>query len=185
VAGATAGTLSAETDTDGGCAELQATFDGTTKSFGMSVLDSSVTDGFTFYSGTDAGSIDLSLSSYSELTAASADDLSGGNSVALAMSKLAEESFTSDSARVSGTLTEAAASIATDAATNYSSASEASDAQSEVLDMVKSGRDTATGTSTDEEMSNLIREQHAFQASARILSTLDSLLDIVTTRLGS
>jgi flagellar hook-associated protein 1 FlgK len=185
VSGATAGTLAAVTNTDGSFAGISATFGGATRTFGSDVLDSSVTKGFSFFSGTDAGSIDISLSSYSQLTAASADDVAGGNSVALAMSKLAEKSFSGASARIVGTMTESAATIATDAATNYSSASEASNAQSEVLDMVKNSRDTATGTSTDEEMSNLIREQHAFQASARILSTLDNLLDIVTTRLGS
>jgi flagellar hook-associated protein 1 FlgK len=186
VSGATAGTLAARTNADGSFAGLEATFGGATKSLDLNVLNTSVTSGFTFFSGTDAGSIDLTLSSYSQLTAASADDASGGNSVALAMSKLAEKSFsTASGALISGTLTESAATIATDAATNYASASEASSAQSEVLDMVKNSRDTATGTSTDEEMSNLIREQHAFQASARILSTLDNLLDIVTTRLGS
>lgn len=139
-----------------------------------------------FFSGTTAGTLSLAVSSGSAIRAASSSESTGGNSVALAVSALADTKYsTSSGALVNGTLSGAAADIATSVAEKYNSASDTSDAQTEVLSMVKGNRDNITGSSTDEEMSDLIREQHAFQASARVLSIVDSLLETVTTRLGA
>jgi flagellar hook-associated protein 1 len=41
-----------------------------------------------------------------------------------------------------------------------------------------------SGVSLDEEMTNLIRFQRAYQASARAMSTTDEMLDILINRTG-
>jgi flagellar hook-associated protein 1 FlgK len=44
-------------------------------------------------------------------------------------------------------------------------------------------RDSISGVSLDEEMANLIQFQHAYQANAKIISTVDELLDVVVNGL--
>lgn len=51
----------------------------------------------------------------------------------------------------------------------------------ELLDL----QEQESGVSLDEESINIIRYQQAFQASARIISTIDQLLDLVINRIGS
>jgi flagellar hook-associated protein 1 FlgK len=40
------------------------------------------------------------------------------------------------------------------------------------------------GVSMDEEMSNLVRFQRAYQASSRAMSTMDEMLDVLINRTG-
>jgi flagellar hook-associated protein 1 FlgK len=49
---------------------------------------------------------------------------------------------------------------------------------------VQDRRDSASGVSLDEEMTNLIRFQRGYQASARTMSTLDEMLDTLINRTG-
>lgn len=51
--------------------------------------------------------------------------------------------------------------------------------QSKVLKEIDSSRLNVSGVSLDEEMINLIQFQHAYNASANVVSTIDSLLDVV------
>ncbi len=48
--------------------------------------------------------------------------------------------------------------------------------QQNLLDFVSGQRESTSGISMDEEMSDLIRYQHAYNASARVLSIMDTLL---------
>jgi flagellar hook-associated protein 1 FlgK len=55
----------------------------------------------------------------------------------------------------------------------------------EVLtDAVENRRQSVSGVSLDEEMSNLVRFQRAYQASARAMSTMDEMLDVLINRTG-
>lgn len=47
-----------------------------------------------------------------------------------------------------------------------------------------SDRQSVMGVSLDEEMSNLIKYQHAYNAAARLVSTTDELLDTIINRMG-
>lgn len=51
--------------------------------------------------------------------------------------------------------------------------------QSKVLKEIDNSRLNVSGVSLDEEMINLIQFQHAYNASAKVVSTIDSLLDVV------
>ncbi len=58
------------------------------------------------------------------------------------------------------------------------------DNQHSLLNQLINRRESVTGVSLDEEMSNLMRFQHAYQAAARIVTTLDTMLDTVINRMG-
>jgi flagellar hook-associated protein 1 FlgK len=59
------------------------------------------------------------------------------------------------------------------------------EATAQVLtDNLKDRRDSVSGVSLDEEMSNIIRFQRAYQASARAMSTTDEMLDTLINRAG-
>jgi flagellar hook-associated protein 1 FlgK len=154
-----------------------------------SIYSETSTDGTaTFFTGTTAADIAISssITDSTDITAGSATEASGGNSVALEISDLLDKDYSTESGDyIDGTLTEDAAGIATDISSELETATDASDTQDEVLSSVTETRDNVSGVSTDEELSDLIRTQHAYQSSARVLSTINTLLEIVTTRLGS
>jgi flagellar hook-associated protein 1 FlgK len=53
------------------------------------------------------------------------------------------------------------------------------DNQESVLGNLQDQRTSVSGVSLDEEMTNLIQFQHAYQANAKMISTVDELLDVV------
>ncbi|SNV81718.1 flagellar hook-associated protein FlgK [Clostridium cochlearium] len=55
--------------------------------------------------------------------------------------------------------------------------------QHSVLASFQQSRDAVSGVSLDEEMTNLIQFQHAYQANAKLISTVDELLDVVVNGL--
>jgi len=60
-----------------------------------------------------------------------------------------------------------------------------SETNAEVLvEAVDDRRQSISGVSLDEEMSNLVRFQRSYQASARAMSTLDEMLDVLINRTG-
>lgn len=141
-----------------------------------------------FFTGTGAADIALSsdITSSKDITAGYATGAEGSNDLANDMAAILDTDYsTANGDLIDGSLTDDAAQIATDVAAKLSSASDASEQQNELLSMVTTSRDNISGTSTDEELSNLIVTQHAYQASSRVLSTINTLLDLVTTRLGS
>ncbi|KHD38355.1 flagellar hook protein FlgK [Clostridium acetobutylicum] len=63
------------------------------------------------------------------------------------------------------------------------SASEGVKGSNNVLSQIKQTREATSGVSLDEEMTNLIQYSHGYQASAKIISTVDQLLDVVVNNL--
>ena len=53
-----------------------------------------------------------------------------------------------------------------------------------LVDSVSSRRQSTSGVSMDEEMTNMIKFQRAYQAAARAMSTMDEMLDITINRTG-
>jgi flagellar hook-associated protein 1 FlgK len=53
-----------------------------------------------------------------------------------------------------------------------------------LTDSVEDHRQSVAGVSMDEEMSNMVRFQRAYQASARAMSTMDEMLDVLINRTG-
>ena len=55
--------------------------------------------------------------------------------------------------------------------------------QSKLIEEIDNLRLNVSGVSLDEEMVNLIQFQHSYNASAKVISTIDSLLDVVVNSL--
>ena len=53
-----------------------------------------------------------------------------------------------------------------------------------LLDSIEDRRQSTSGVSMDEEMTNLVRFQRGYQASARTMSTMDQMLDTLINRTG-
>jgi flagellar hook-associated protein 1 FlgK len=56
--------------------------------------------------------------------------------------------------------------------------------QQVLVDQVNSNRQSVSGVSLDEEMANLIKYQHAYNAAARVMTTVDSMLDKIINGMG-
>ena len=55
--------------------------------------------------------------------------------------------------------------------------------QSKLLSNIDSSRSSVSGVSLDEEMISLVQLQHAYNANAKVMSTIDSLLDVIVNGL--
>jgi len=53
-----------------------------------------------------------------------------------------------------------------------------------LVDMAVARRDQVSGVSMDEEMSNMLRFQNSYNASARVLTTMDDAIDTIINRMG-
>lgn len=51
--------------------------------------------------------------------------------------------------------------------------------QATLLASFKESRDSVSGVSLDEEMANLVQFQHCYQANAKVISTVDELMDVI------
>ncbi len=128
-----------------------------------------------FFTGTNAGNIAVStvLKSQPTLLAAAANGQSGDNTTARAIAQL-------DSKAMSGlngvSLRDGYQSLVTSVATASSNAKTSQQAAQAVSDTLTSQRESLSGVSLDEEAINLIREQRAFQAAARVITTIDQMM---------
>lgn len=53
-----------------------------------------------------------------------------------------------------------------------------------VVNHVDNMRNAMSGVSTDEEMGNMMKYQHAYNASARVINVVDSMIDTIVNRMG-
>lgn len=56
--------------------------------------------------------------------------------------------------------------------------------QAILLNEIENRRMSISGVSQDEELSNMVKFQHAYNASARMMTTIDEMLDVVINRIG-
>ena len=106
----------------------------------------------------------------------------GDNSTALAMAQLPQvlamqggtatfNDFYASTIGVIGSRTQAATRL--------------DESQQLVVSTIDNRRQQVAGVSVDEEMTNLIQYQHTFEASARMITVVDGLLDTVINRMGA
>lgn len=67
---------------------------------------------------------------------------------------------------------------------NTLEATRMADNQTLLVNQLINKREGVSGVSLDEEMTNMIRYQHAYTASARVINTMDEMLDLIVNRLG-
>lgn len=129
----------------------------------------------TFFTGSDAGDIAVNsqLKSTPTLLAAAKNGEPGDNQTALAISRLESQAMAGlNNVSLKDTYAGMVNDIAAQAATAQSNA-EAADSIRETLIAQK---EAFSGVSLDEEAVNLIRSQRAFQGAAKIISTVDEML---------
>ena len=109
----------------------------------------------------------------------------GDNTIAIAVAQLATRSFSTGSGDlIDGTLGQFYSRSVSDLAQALSTASARASDQDKIQQLVRNQRDSVSGVSLDEEMADLVKFQRAFQASSRVFSVVDELLDTIVNRLG-
>jgi flagellar hook-associated protein 1 FlgK len=129
------------------------------------------TNFFNYTAGAEAGTLAVNVTTATVKTSTSG--AAGANDVALAISALRgatpDKLYTGFVTRIGGDLKNA----------------QRGEANANVLlNSIEDRRQSTSGVSMDEEMTNLVRFQRGYQASARTMSTMDQMLDTLINRTG-
>jgi flagellar hook-associated protein 1 FlgK len=124
-----------------------------------------------FFTGTTASTLTVNVS-IATLQAGS-NGTAGDNSVARAIGALRN-----------GTIDNGYSSLVRQIAADASDATRQSTTQTSIVTTLDERRQSVSGVSLDEEMTNMIRFQRGYQASSRAMSTMDEMLDTLINRTG-
>lgn len=138
-------------------------------------------------SGTTAGTIALAAGVNTNTLKASDGGPAGDNTVALAIAQLANHNFSTAGAPpdlINGRLGGFFSTTVSNLGQALAGTNARVDDQTKIEQLVRSQRDGVSGVSLDEEMAELLKYQRAFQASSRVFTTIDDLLENVVNNLG-
>jgi flagellar hook-associated protein 1 FlgK len=137
--------------------------------------------GANFFNGTDAASITVNpdmVDNPSLIQASASASDTGDNQVALRLANLAS---TTQTALGGQTFTGAYAASVADLGSALDNANSQVTDQTTVSNMLSSQRDSVSGVNVDEEMTNLMTFQRAYQASAQVVTTVNTMMgDLLT-----
>lgn len=109
----------------------------------------------------------------------------GANEIALAVSNVAQQRFTTTGGdAIDGTISGFFNRTVTGLGTTVAGANARLEDQAAVESMATQQRDSATGVSMDEELADMMKYQRAYEASARVVRTLDELLNTLVNGLS-
>ncbi len=166
---------------------------------GYGVKDSTPTRRYFFINGLtgNGNGIDLSniafnpdLNEYDNIAAGEEFGNYEDNRVALKISELRLNNYFSDVGYETNTANrkynfdEYYRNIITDLGNKGMEASTAVDAQKLLVDQLNYRRQSISAVSMDEEMSNLIKYEHSYNAAARIVNVMDEMLEIIVNKIG-
>ena len=137
--------------------------------------------GADFFTGTDAAAIGVNsalVDDPSLIQASGTNGATGDNSVALQLAQLATQQ---NAGLGNQTFSDAYSQTVSGLGQSLSDANTQSANSDAVQSMLQKQRDSVSGVSIDEEMSNLVQYQKAYDASARIVTTVAQMLDTVLT----
>lgn len=122
------------------------------------------------------------------LTPASLKASDGGadadNTLALAVSRLSSQRFSTASGDlIDGTFGQYYGGVVSGFGRTVAGAEGRLRDQAGIEELVRQQRQAVSGVSLDEEMTDLMKYQRAFQASSRVINVIDELLDVVVNRL--
>ena len=126
---------------------------------------------FNFTAGSAASTLEVGVNAAEVQTSVTA--AVGANDIATAIGALR-----------GGTADQAYASFISRVGTEMASARRSEENASAVMTAIGERRESVAGVSLDEEMTNLVRFQRAYQASARAMSSFDEALDVLINRTG-
>ena len=124
-----------------------------------------------FFTGTTAGTIAVSATASTVQTSSSS---TSGADLAQGIANLAN-----------GPADQAYAAFVAQVGSGVQAAQSTQSTQQAVLTAVSNQRQSVSGVSLDEEMTNLIQYQQAYQASARVMNAINSTLDTLINSVGS
>ncbi len=145
-------------------------------------LDGSTT-GLNFFSGSNSSDIGVeqTIDEDVSLIAASTDGSPGNGSNALAISDLANQLTMNDNSATFGDFYQSMMGnlgiLSQEASQNYTNASL-------LQNQLENHRQSVAGVSLDEEMANMINYQHSFEAAARIINTVDEMMNTIINQMG-
>ncbi|HEX2853422.1 MAG TPA: flagellar hook-associated protein FlgK [Opitutaceae bacterium] len=144
-----------------------------------------LTGNFFNAAGITAGTIAIDASVTAANLKASDGGPAGDNTVALGIARLAQVQFsTSGPDYIDGTFGGFFSTSVSRLGQSLSAANARVDDQTNIETLVRTQRDGTSGVSLDEEMADLMKFQRSFQASSRVFTVIDELLDLVVNRLG-
>lgn len=134
------------------------------------------TGNFFLASGTTAGTISLDPNLTSS-TVTAGTGASGDNSIALAVADVANQSFsTANGDAIDGTIDQAYAQAVSGIGQALDTANTQVTDQTNVQTIIDNERESVSGVSLDQEMSNLMSYQQAYQASSEVFQVIDDML---------
>jgi len=142
--------------------------------------------GRAFFSGTGAGDIavDAGVMASTDVIAAApaAGDLPGGADNAVALSQLRFVALTigGTTSTIDGAWGAWVSRLGVDA----DQASRLREVQEGVLEVATARRDSVSGVNMDEEVADMVRFQKSYNAAARMITTLDGMLETIVSRMG-
>lgn len=147
--------------------------------------------GIDFFKGTGAADIDLSddikdvENGLNRIAAAkdlikTAEGLPGNNEIMLEISRLFDKRLLSNS---NATMGEYIGAVIADLGEKTSAAKVKFEGQTRLIANLDERRESVCGVNLDEEMTNMVRFQHGYNAAARVISTMDQMLDVIVNKL--
>ncbi|NLY74102.1 MAG: flagellar hook-associated protein FlgK [Firmicutes bacterium] len=147
--------------------------------------------GIDFFKGTGAADIDLAdaikdvenglnrIAASSELVNTE-KELPGNNEIMLEISRLFDKRLLNNS---NATMGEYIGAVIADLGEKTSAAKVKYEGQVRLIANLDERRESVCGVNLDEEMTNMIRFQHGYNAAAKIIATMDQMLDVIVNRL--
>jgi flagellar hook-associated protein 1 FlgK len=146
-------------------------------------IDSGTGDPYTgldFFSGSSASDMQVNSEIVDDNTkiaaAKEADAIPGDNRLALEIAGL-QNDLTMNSA--TSTFSDFYSSLVSDVGSNTANAQVNYDHETSMVTYLENYRESVSGVSLDEEMINLIKFQHAYESAAKVISTVDEMLQTV------
>jgi flagellar hook-associated protein 1 FlgK len=169
-AGGQLGSLLSLSQPGGQIAQFSASLDGIANQIVTAV--NGISTNPPFFSGNSASTIAVSATAATLQTTATG--VPGANDVALGIAGLA-----------GGAPDQSYAAFVAQIGSEDQAASNAQKTQSALTAAIQNQRQSTNGVSLDEEMTNLITFQRGYQASARVMTTVDSMLDTLINHTGT
>lgn len=141
-------------------------------------FDPTGASGGDLFSATSAADFGLASGMTADLLAASASGAAGDGNHAIVMAGLR------DQVGAAGTLNEQARAIVGRIGAAVLTAQTRADANEGVLSALEASRGAISGVNLDEELTMLLQYQRSYEASARVMTSVDSMLDVLINRTG-
>lgn len=133
-----------------------------------------------FFSGTNASNIAVAVNA-TQVAAAATANSPGDNTVALAQANVEDETLAPLGTSVSGAYAQLVTQVGSDTQSSMNAVSNAN----VIVQSLQNQRDSVSGVSIDQEMTNLVEYQQGYEASARALTAMQSVVNTLIAQAGA